>query len=263
MYISPYYASEVSAAAAQITDSATKAKALEVADIPTFIWLDSVSKIPSLDTYMADAATKSGCTIMPIVIYDLPNRDCHAKASNGEFTISNNGVANYYDYIDQIVAIINSTSLQSQSCSRVITGHSLEYPSVKVVAVIEPDSLANLVTNLSDSNCANAEDAYLQCTNYALEQLSAAVVISYLYAGHAGWLGWPANLSPAAQLFAQVWSDAGKSPFIRGLATDVSNYNALTTSSPDPITQGNPNYDEIHYINVSTLSSLTYVHQTD
>lgn len=112
-YVSPYYASEVSAAAAQITDSATKAKALEVADIPTFVWLDSVSKIPDLDTYLADAATKSGCTIVPIVIYDLPNRDCHAKASNGEFTIANNGVANYYNYIDQIVAIIKSMTLSS------------------------------------------------------------------------------------------------------------------------------------------------------
>ena len=102
-----------------------------------------------------------------------------------------------------------------------ITGHSLEYPSVKVVAVIEPDSLANLVTNLSDSNCANAEDAYLQCTNYALEQLSAAGVISYLDAGHAGWLGWTANLQPAADLFIQVYTDAGSPPQVRGLATST------------------------------------------
>ena len=33
--------------------------------------------------------------------------------------------------------------------------------------------------------------------------------------------------------------------------TDVANYNALSAASPDPITQGDPNYDEIHYINVS------------
>ena len=33
---------------------------------------------------------------------------------------------------------------------------------------------------------------------------------------------------------------------------DVANYNALTAASPDPITQGNPNYDESHYINVSS-----------
>ena len=109
MYLSPYYASEISAAVAQISDATTAAKAAKVASIPTFIWLDSVSKIPSLDTYMADAASMSGCQLVQIVIYDLPNRDCHAKASNGEFTIANNGVANYENYIDQIVAIIKST----------------------------------------------------------------------------------------------------------------------------------------------------------
>ena len=58
---------------------------------------------------MADAASMGGCQLVQIVIYDLPNRDCHAKASNGEFTIANNGVANYENYIDQIVAIIKST----------------------------------------------------------------------------------------------------------------------------------------------------------
>lgn len=68
----------------------------------------------------------------------------------------------------------------------------------------------------------------------------------------AGWLGWPANLAPAAQLFAQVYKTAGSSPFIKGLATNVANYNALSAVTPDPITQGNPNYDEIHYINVRT-----------
>lgn len=46
------------------------------------------------------------------------------------------------NYIDQIVAQI------------------AKYPSVKVVAVIEPDSLANLVTNLNVQKCANAETAY-------------------------------------------------------------------------------------------------------
>ena len=66
MYLSPYYAAEVSAAVQQISDSTLKSKAASIANVPTFIWLDSVSKVPSLDTYMADAATKSGCTIVPI-----------------------------------------------------------------------------------------------------------------------------------------------------------------------------------------------------
>lgn len=126
-----------------------------------------------------------------------------------------------------------------------------EFPDVRIVAVIEPDSLANLVTNLNVQKCSGAQTAYKQGVIYAMQQLNAVGVYMYLDAGHAGWLGWPANLTPAAQLFAQLYSDAGKPSFVRGLATNVANYNALSASSPDPATQGNPNYDEIHYINVS------------
>jgi cellulose 1,4-beta-cellobiosidase len=36
------------------------------------------------------------------VVYDLPDRDCAAAASNGEYSIANNGVANYKAYIDAI-----------------------------------------------------------------------------------------------------------------------------------------------------------------
>jgi cellulose 1,4-beta-cellobiosidase len=40
------------------------------------------------------------------VVYDLPDRDCSAAASNGEFTIADNGVANYFAYIDSIRALL-------------------------------------------------------------------------------------------------------------------------------------------------------------
>lgn len=48
---------------------------------------------------------------------------------------------------------------------------------------VEPDSLANLVTNLDVPKCANAKDAYLECTDYALEQLNLPNVAMYLDAG--------------------------------------------------------------------------------
>ena len=117
---------------------------------------------------------------------------------------------------------------------------------------------------------------HIAVANYAVTKLAALGVQMYLDAGHAGWLGWPANLTPAAQLFARVYQNAGKPAQLRGLATskpnpqlncltgcscscsvlDVANYNALRAASPDPATQGNPNYDEIHYIEVR---SGTYV----
>lgn len=48
---------------------------------------------------------------------------------------------------------------------------------------VEPDSLANLVTNLAVEKCANAQDAYLECTNYAITQLDLPNVSMYLDAG--------------------------------------------------------------------------------
>ncbi|KAJ7787997.1 cellobiohydrolaseII [Mycena olivaceomarginata] len=236
IYLTPFYAAEVATAAANITDAMTKAQALSVANIPTFTWFDTVAKVPNLGTYLADASAQgkeSGTPmIVQIIVYDLPDRDCAAAASNGEFSIADNGQANYFNYIDQIVAQIKP------------------YPDVRVVAIIEPDSLANLVTNLNVAKCANAQTTYLACVTYAIQQLNTlGNVYSYLDAGHAGWLGWPANLSPAAQLFSSLYTSAGSPSFVRGLATDVANYNALSAATPDPITQGNPNYDEILYIN--------------
>lgn len=99
------------------------------------------------------------------------------------------------------------------------------------------------------AKCSGAADVYKRSVIYALTQLSTVGVYMYMDAGHAGWLGWSANLGPAAQLFAGIYKSAGASKYIRGFATNVANYNALTASSPDPITQGNSNYDEIHYIN--------------
>jgi len=256
VWLTPFYADEVNAAAANITDATVKAKALKVAQIPTFTWLDAVAKVPNLGDYLTDAEAKQKSTgqkqLVQIVVYDLPDRDCAALASNGEFSIANDGVNKYKDYIDQIAAQIQSTFL---SCSSPRRGLELllEFPDVRVVAVIEPDSLANLVTNLNVQKCANAQSAYMECVLYAIQKLNALGVYMYLDAGHAGWLGWPANLTPAAQLFSQLYASASRPEFLRGLATNVANFNALNAASPDPITQGNSNYDEMHYINVNLL----------
>ncbi|KAG8745609.1 Beta-glucosidase cel3A [Ceratobasidium sp. 414] len=246
VYLSPYYAAEVKAATAAITDSTLAAKAAKapvrkltlrnkVANIPTFTWLDVMSKVSTVSTYLADAKalqTSSGKKyLVQLVIYDLPDRDCHAKASNGELSIANGGAALYKQYINGISAAIS------------------QYPDVRVVAVVEPDSLANLVTNLSDPKCANAATTYKELTAYVISTLTQSNVYLYLDAGHAGWLGWSANIQPAAQLFGSLLTQAGGQYRVRGLATNVANYNALNAASPDPITQGDSNYDENHYIN--------------
>uniref|UniRef100_A0A0W0FPX2 Glucanase n=1 Tax=Moniliophthora roreri TaxID=221103 RepID=A0A0W0FPX2_MONRR len=253
IFLSPFYANEVQAATTDIGDSSLKSKASSVANIPTFTWFDTISKIPDLGTYLSQASAQGKSTgkkmLVQIIVYDLPDRDCAALASNGELSIANDGEAKYRGYIDSLVEQIQ------------------QYPDVRVVAIVEPDSLANLVTNMNVQKCANAAAVYKACicsfwtsisyshnvnlqrsVVYAMQQLNTVGVYMYLDAGHAGWLGWPANLGPAAQMFQQLYTDAGSPKFVRGLATNVANYNALSASTPDPITQGNSNYDEIHYI---------------
>jgi cellulose 1,4-beta-cellobiosidase len=165
------------------------------------------------------------------VVYDLPDRDCAAAASNGEYSIANGGVALYKAYIDSIKALL------------------VTYSDVKVILVVEPDSLANLVTNLSVAKCANAEDAYKECVEYAISTLNLPNVAMYLDAGHAGWLGWSANIAPAATLFAQVYKAAGSPAAVRGLATNVANYNAFSIATCPSYTSGDSNCDEQKYVN--------------
>lgn len=64
-----------------------------------------------MDSTLADirAANKAGASPPNagiFVVYDLPDRDCAAAASNGEYAISSNGVNNYKAYIDAIRQVV-------------------------------------------------------------------------------------------------------------------------------------------------------------
>lgn len=152
--------------------------------------------------------------IVPFVVYDLPDRDCAAAASNGELSIANGGAALYKtEYIDVIRATL------------------LDFSDIPIVLVIEPDSLANMVTNMGVTKCANAAETYKTLTVYAIKQLALPNVSMYIDGGHGGWLGWPANLPGAATLYAQIWKDAGSPANLRGLATNVANYNGWSLAT--------------------------------
>ncbi|KAL3425826.1 Exoglucanase 2 [Phlyctema vagabunda] len=236
LYANPYYASEISSLAIPSLSPALQTKAAAVAKVGTFVWLDVAAKVPTMGTYLANirALNKAGASppvIGTFVVYDLPDRDCAALASNGEYSIANGGAANYKAYIDAIKAIL------------------VQYSDVKTVLVIEPDSLANLVTNLNVQKCSNAATTYKELTQYAISTLNLPNVSMYLDAGHAGWLGWSANIGPAAQLFGDLYKAAGSPAAVRGLATNVANYNAWSLATCPSYTQGDANCDEKKYIN--------------
>ncbi|KAI1204145.1 1, 4-beta cellobiohydrolase [Annulohypoxylon truncatum] len=232
MWANSYYASEVSASAVPTLGAGAEA----VAKVPSFMWLDTRDKVDLMGSTLKDIqAANAGGASPPnagiFVVYDLPDRDCAAAASNGEYSIADGGVDKYKAYIDAIVEQVKA------------------YPDILMLLVIEPDSLANMITNLNVAKCSNAQDAYMECTQYAIKNLNLPNVAMYLDAGHAGWLGWPANLAPAAKLYAQLYNDTGSPAALRGLATNVANYNAWEIATCPSYTQGNDNCDESKYVN--------------
>ncbi|KAL4914179.1 1, 4-beta cellobiohydrolase [Aspergillus aurantiobrunneus] len=236
LYANPYYSSEVMSLAVPSMTGSLAEQASHAAEIPSFHWMDTTAKVPSMGEYLANIKEQNDAGAEPpvagiFVVYNLPDRDCAALASNGELIIADGGVEKYKAYIDSI------------------REHVVQYSDTNILLVIEPDSLANLVTNLSVEKCANAQAAYLECTNYAITQLDLPNVSMYLDAGHAGWLGWPANIGPAAELFASVYQNASSPAALRGLATNVANYNAFSIDTCPSYTSENEVCDEKSYIN--------------
>jgi cellulose 1,4-beta-cellobiosidase len=234
-YANPYYASEVSSLAIPSLPASLKPAASAVAKIGSYVWLDTMAKVPLMETYVADisAKNKAGASspyVGMFVVYDLPDRDCAALASNGELSSANGGAAKYMSYIDSIAAIAK------------------KYPDVKLNLIIEPDSIANLVTNTGVAKCAAAADVYKSSVIYAMKTLNLPSIDMYLDGGHGGWLGWPDNMSKAAPLYASLYTQAGKPRAVRGIVTNVSNYNAWSIATCPAYTTPNPNCDEKRYI---------------
>ncbi|KAI1331828.1 exoglucanase 3 precursor [Xylariaceae sp. FL0255] len=198
------YRAEVNAAIANLSDASLALAASAVANTGTFLWLDSIANIANFDTAIADLPCDH---ILGLVIYDLPGRDCDAKASNGELAV---GQISEYEsqYIDVIVQKIKAN------------------PNSAFALIIEPDSLPNLVTNDNVAACQNSASGYETGVAYALKNLNLPNVVMYVDAGHGGWLGWDANLSPGAQELAKVYKAAGSPAQVRGFSTNIANWNS-------------------------------------
>ncbi|WP_235206681.1 glycoside hydrolase family 6 protein [Paenibacillus tyrfis] len=203
-YVNPDYAALIDTSIARVSDSALIAKMRKVKSYPTAIWLDRIAAIKGgaanggrrslVETMDAVLAQKNGNTPITVmfVIYNMPGRDCHALASNGELPLTPEGLQTYKkQYIDPIAEIFSNP----------------KYRNIRIVTVIEPDSLPNLVTNLNDPKCAqaNSTNIYRDANQYALDKLHEIPnVYTYLDIGHSGWLGWDSNRQPAIDLFTTV-----------------------------------------------------------
>ena len=243
IYIDPHYVAKIEATikAESKAEGAAKTDAVDVASLKkaeafsTAIWLSSIKDTASISKTLDDAAAQKKKSGQPVVttfgVYDLPERDCAAVASNGQLTLANGGEKRYQkEFIDKIAASFKS--------------HSQE----RIAVVLEPDSLANVATNLTIAKCAAAQDVYKHSIAYAIKQLALPNVTIYLDAAHAGWLGWSGNRDKIAALYADVLKEAGGVDRIRGFATNVSNYDSLENGDLAKLEPSDPAKGELDYV---------------
>jgi cellulose 1,4-beta-cellobiosidase len=83
-----------------------------------------------------------------------------------------------------------------------------------------------LVTNADLTTCSQSKDSYENGVAYALKSLNLPNVVMYIDAGHGGWLGWDANLTPGAQELAKVYKAAGSPKQVRGFSTNIAGWNS-------------------------------------
>ena len=254
-YVNPLWQSQVNQYADQ-TGGTLGAQMRVVGQSSTAVWMDRIAAIDPPDNapglvehldaaLLQDANNGAAPLAIQVVIYDLPNRDCAALASNGELLIAQNGLARYRtEYIDPIRSILSRPA----------------YANLRLVLIIEPDSLPNLVTNVSGAQasprCIEAQQtgAYRDGVRYAVSQLSSlANTYLYLDIAHSGWLGWPNNFDGALNVFDQVLAAGQGGPGydkIHGFVSNTANYTPL-----DEVFLPNPN---LQVGNGQLLSSTFY-----
>lgn len=256
-YLNPDYTAEVNSAVAAQPSGSTLAKQMSVvATYPTAVWLDHIGAIYGgaansgrigLAQHITTALSqRSGSQpiVLTLVIYDLPDRDCAALASNGELsiaggdtvtgpngspvTLTGTGLQEYeQNYITPIVNILQPYASNT---------------NIRFVLVVEDDSLPNLITNAGESpnpaiaNCVAANGGvtgspsltgvYVQAIQYALNAFHTLPnVYQYLDVGHHGWLGWPNNFNSAIPFLTSVarGTSAGLAS-VDGFITNTANY---------------------------------------
>lgn len=183
------------------TENADKARA--VGQAGTFVWVSEISKLGHVDGLVAVARARNrraaaikrqttttgshsgtgGEQIVGLVLYNIPNRDCSgggagagagadAGARAGELQGAE-GLERYKtEYIAPLAEKLGAAT------------------DLTFAVVVEPDALANLVTNLGvDQKCAEAAALYEEGIVHAISKLQFDHVHLYLDAAHGGWLG--------------------------------------------------------------------------
>jgi cellulose 1,4-beta-cellobiosidase len=215
------WSARVTETAAAAADPATAARLASVADQPTAVWLDSIAEIGGLrrhlDAAVAQQARDGRPVVLTLVLHNLPNREC-GRTQRGELRVADGGAARYRtEYVDPIAAALAAP----------------EYAGLRVAAVVEPESISQLIRFADQAvqgtmACAEADrtGAYADGIGYALQRLQALRnVYTYLDIGSAGSLGWEDTQHQLVERLAAV---AERTPAglagVDGFASNVADY---------------------------------------
>lgn len=212
-----------------------KQNLIRMRDAPSAIWMWGKAAIPQLTDHLERAAGASEMQTAVLIMYNIPNRDCAALASSGEIcckrtsSVDGGGCSRSFDdsddcsdgvyeykteFVDPIVAILRQYETR-----------------VRLVVVVEPDSLANLATNLDHPVCGHkaTQTAYKEGIAYVLKTLATKVTTAgvYLDSAHGGWLGWKDGIEKLMKIVGEM-----DVPAFHGFATNVANYQPLGIQCP-------------------------------
>ena len=245
-------------------------------EVATALWLDTQDHANTRLENALEYMYNNGKSYILIVIYNVPNRDCHASASNGllncKFDKSyfcgpdpdqkdkkTNALCEYRKYIDGIYkTLINR-----------------KYKKITYHLIIEPDCFSNIITNSGltpsgnpppSNNCNKfvAQGSYLPCIHYAITTLSN-VKQCYLYldVAHPLWLGWDLGIE------GEATESTGEKGFVShmlgGAAPQGAYANVDLTIPPDEVKKELPDgfvYNTktwINHINGFTINVANYV----
>ncbi|HET7543804.1 MAG TPA: glycoside hydrolase family 6 protein [Polyangiaceae bacterium] len=228
-YVNSEWTDSVNHAADGTSNATLASKMRTIAQTPTAVWLSNIAAIAGengkkglrahLDAALAQSAAKHRIVTLTLVVYDLPNRDCASAASAGELLVAQDGLNRYKtEYIDPIAAILADP----------------KYSQLRIAAVVEPDSIPNLVTNVGANPAlplcdeAASSKAYEKGIQYAINQLHPIPNV-YLYAdiGQAAWLGWSLGDadSKALNTYYDILSNTDSGVYsVDGLVANTSNF---------------------------------------
>ncbi|MEV8440477.1 glycoside hydrolase family 6 protein [Actinosynnema sp. NPDC051121] len=228
-----------------------------VAGQPTGVWLDRIASVAGVNGKMGlrahlDEAVRQDANLVQLALWNLPGRDCGWLSTSGELGF---GELSRYkrEFVDPIASILADP----------------RYARLRIVAVVEPNSLPFLVTHVlprpyATTSCeqVKAAGSYTEGIGYALARLGAIPnVYSYLDIGHHGSIGWDEDRKPTLDLLVKAATSGGsRLGNVHGFIANTANYSALreefivkTTINGQHIKQSrwvdwNPFIDELSFV---------------